>query len=55
LFVFRTRIQAIHARQIHQNHLAVIIHLGAADALLYRYAREVSHFLAQAGQPIEEC
>ena len=32
----------------------VMLHLGLADALLHRDAREVGHFLAQAGEAIEE-
>ncbi len=55
LFVFRARVQAVDAGQIHQDHFVMVMrHACFADALFHRDAREVGHFLAQAGEAIEE-
>ncbi len=57
LLVFRARIQAVDAGQIHQDNVVVVrsaIHFGFAYAMFDGDAREVGDFLAQAGEAIEE-
>jgi hypothetical protein len=52
-FVFRARIQAIHARQIHQINFAAAFELGASHTVFYSHTGEVRDLLAQSCEAVE--
>ena len=54
LFVGGGGVQAVGAGQVDHGDMAAIFQLGVADFALDRHARVVGHFLAGAGQQVEQ-